>query len=162
MRPANIIFRYLHFSPDILASPLVCNPLFSFRVSGFYFFLRTSNAIRNIPWSSLRSDFVSWSLIDVLSIAMVIGVQVTYQSLFIIWWMDPTENQADNPWIRALAAITTGLLWLKAVSFLKMGNMHLATFVFALVEVRKSIAAFHVASNHKISYSRSFPFNAGQ
>jgi hypothetical protein len=85
---------------------------------------------------------VSWGLIDILSIAMVIAVQIVYQLYYRLQY---------EPWVRALAAITTGLLWLKAVSFLKMVNMQLATFVFALVEVRKNIAAIHVPSNHKIS-----------
>jgi hypothetical protein len=101
---------------------------------------------------------VIWSIIDILSIAMVIAVQATYHHKK-YWSPVYYHYPLDAPWIRVLAAITTGLLWLKAVSFLKMVKMHLATFVFALVEVRKSIAAFHVPSNHKISYSRSFSFH---
>jgi hypothetical protein len=143
--------------------PLVGDPLFLFRTISFYFFLRTFNSIRNIPWSSLRSDFGIWSIIDILAIVLVIAVQSMYQANGNVWSFresadDNTKIRADAC-IRAFAAITTGLLWLKAVGFLKMVNMHLATFLFALVEVRKSIAAFQVPSNHKISYSRSFFFH---
>jgi hypothetical protein len=99
---------------------------------------------------------VSWSLIDVLSIAMVIAVQAIYQYYFrqgyrrfAVGGQSIPSRPNNEPWIRAFAAITTGLLWLKFVSFLKVVNMQLATFVFALVEVRTSIAAFHVPSKQK-------------
>jgi hypothetical protein len=54
------------------------------------------------------------------------------------------ERMEDANILRGLLAVTTGLLWLRVLSFLKAINIQLATFILAIVTITKDIMFFCV------------------
>lgn len=86
-----------------------------------------------------RKYFLSfWELIDVLSVLFALTSSVAMRWQFSI--LDNGFEDANG--LRGLLAVTTGLLWLRALGFLKAINRQLATFVLAIIQIMKDIVWF--------------------
>ena len=80
-----------------------------------------------------------WNLVDFLAILLAAISSITMRWQFTI--SDETGIE-DNDALRGLLAVTTGLLYLRVLNFLKAINMQLATFVLAIVQITKDIFWF--------------------
>lgn len=103
----------------------------------FYFLIRETGKGISLCMVTrkARTYFVSfWNLIDLGTIVLGLVSTVAMRS------------QSFNG-LRNLCAVTTGLLWLRVLSYLKGINMQLATFVLAILQVRRwihSIACLNI------------------
>jgi hypothetical protein len=86
-----------------------------------------------------RKYFLSfWEFIDVLSVLFALTSSVAMR-----WQFSILENGFDDAnSLRGLLAVTTGLLWLRALGFMKAINMQLATFVLAIIQIMKDVVWF--------------------
>jgi len=104
-----------------------------FYISTVYFIWRLLGEIFStsiISWKILRANFYTfWTLVDLVSIilASIVG-SLDYINV------DDDEIAFSPHWF-GLFAVVTGFLWLKLLSFLKVMNPTLATFMLAISQV---------------------------
>lgn len=99
----------------------------------FYFIIREIGKAITILERTRQARVYLWSFWNitdisstVLALSSTIAIRMTYSR-------DIDYENIDS--LRALLAVTTGLLWLRALSLLKVLNMQLATFVLAILQV---------------------------
>mmetsp|Transcript_16673 Transcript_16673/g.22335 ORF Transcript_16673/g.22335 Transcript_16673/m.22335 type:complete len:831 (+) Transcript_16673:1-2493(+) len=111
-----------------------------FYISTLYFFWRLIGEVFSTlitSWQVFRVNFLTpWTIVDVASIIMSV---ICFGLL-----MSPTNgnNQLgiySEEWF-SFFAVLTGLLWIKLLSFLKVMNPALATFVLAIGQVLNDVA----------------------
>jgi len=96
-----------------------------------------ASSMSRISKKSFWSNFGTfWSMIDISSI--IVTLLATIGNLF---WSEWLENNHDESW-RIVLAIATGLLWIKLISFLKVLNRQLATFVLSIMQIARDILWF--------------------
>ena len=109
----------------------------------FYFIIRELGKAISLSLISARgfwSKFVwgFWNVVDVFSILFSLASTIFLRVQFSEDFSLGEESRA----IRWCLSVATGLLWLRALGFLKTVNMQLATFVLATVQITKDLAWF--------------------
>ena len=109
----------------------------------FYFIIRELGKAISLSLISARgfwSKFVwgFWNVVDVFSILFSLASTIFLRVQFSEGFSLGDESRA----IRWCLSVATGLLWLRALGFLKTVNMQLATFVLATVQITKDLSWF--------------------
>uniref|UniRef100_A0A7S2UNT3 Ion transport domain-containing protein n=1 Tax=Attheya septentrionalis TaxID=420275 RepID=A0A7S2UNT3_9STRA len=107
----------------------------------FYFVIRELGKAISLSMITRGAFFQSyfwsfWNIVDILATGLALG-STTAMRLNL-----DTDVSASSDLLRALLAITTGLLWLRVLGLLKTVNMQLATFVLATVQITRDILWF--------------------
>mmetsp|Transcript_56571 Transcript_56571/g.137360 ORF Transcript_56571/g.137360 Transcript_56571/m.137360 type:complete len:1430 (-) Transcript_56571:877-5166(-) len=106
---------------------------------GIFYFVITeigkAVALLQITKNARRYFMTFWNIIDITATGLAL-----VSSVFIRWKYG--EDQGDDQFLRGLLAVTTGFLWLKVLSFLKIINLQLATFILAIIQITKDILWF--------------------
>jgi len=109
----------------------------------FYFIIRELGKAISLSLISSRGFWSKffwgvWNVVDVFSILFSLA-----STIFIrVQFSEDTSLGEESRAIRWCLSVATGLLWLRALGFLKTINMHLATFVLATVQITKDLAWF--------------------
>ena len=104
----------------------------------FYFVIRETGKAISLCMITRRARvyFLSfWNLGDLLTTILALTSLIIIRS---------TMESPNFVLIRNLCAVTTGLLWIRVLSFLKGINMMLATFVLAILQITRDILWFCV------------------
>ena len=86
----------------------------------------------------LRFFWGFWNVVDIFSILFSLVSTIFLRVQFSKGVSLGEESRA----VRWCLSLTTGLLWLKVLSYLKSINMQLATFVLAVIQITKDLAWF--------------------
>lgn len=116
----------------------------------FYFVIREIGKAVSLCMVSNRARIYFWSFwnwLDLLSTILALGSSVAIRAAL----EEEMTDVANIHHLRTLLAVTTGLLWLRVLNFLKGINMQLATFVFAILQVSTSKYGFLEAERLTIS-----------
>lgn len=108
----------------------------------FYFLIRELGKAITILERTKQATIYLWSfwnVTDILS-TMLTLVSVVVIRVINSEFLDLSNIQST----RVLLAISTGLLWLRVLSLLKTLNIHLATFVLAIIQITRDILWFCV------------------
>mmetsp|Transcript_23241 Transcript_23241/g.34307 ORF Transcript_23241/g.34307 Transcript_23241/m.34307 type:complete len:905 (+) Transcript_23241:675-3389(+) len=106
----------------------------------FYFIIRELGKCITLLERTRRAKVYLWSfwnITDILSTALALCSTISLRLKFL---QDVDFDGIES--LRALLAVTTGLLWLRALSLLKSLNIQLATFVLAIIQICKDIIWF--------------------
>ena len=106
----------------------------------FYFVIRELGKSITIIERTRQASIYLWSIwniADILSTAFAL----TSTILIRINFSETIDFDTIDP-LRAFLAITTGCLWVRALSLLKSLNIQLATFVLAILQICKDILWF--------------------
>ena len=121
------------------ASPsAVLRYIYLANVGIFYFVIRETGKAISLCMITGRARvyFLSfWNLSDMLSTILSLTSLIIIRS---------TMESPDYGMIRNICTVTTGLLWLRVLSFLKGINIMLATFVLAIIQISRDILWFCV------------------
>ena len=109
----------------------------------FYFIIRELGKAISLSlisargfWSRVFWGF--WNVVDIFSILFSLASTIFLR----VQLSEDVSLGGDSRAIRWCLSVATGLLWLRALGFLKTINMHLATFVLATVQITKDLAWF--------------------
>ena len=109
----------------------------------FYFIIRELGKATSLSlisargfWSKVFWGF--WNVVDIFSILFSLASTIFLRVQF----SEDISLGEESRAIRWCLSVATGLLWLRALGFLKTINMHLATFVLATVQITKDLAWF--------------------
>lgn len=109
----------------------------------FYFIIRELGKAVSLSlisargfWSRVFWGF--WNVVDIFSILFSLASTIFLRVQF----SEDVSLGEESRAIRWCLSVATGLLWLRALGFLKTINMHLATFVLATVQITKDLAWF--------------------
>lgn len=108
----------------------------------FYFLIRELGKAITILERTKQATIYLWSfwnVTDILS-TMLTLISVVVIRVINSEFLDLSNIQST----RVLLAIATGLLWLRVLSLLKTLNIHLATFVLAIIQITRDILWFCV------------------
>lgn len=106
----------------------------------FYFVIRELGKCITILERTRQASIYLWSIwniADILSTVFALASTILIRINF-----SETLNFDDIDPLRAFLAITTGCLWMRALSILKSLNIQLATFVLAILQICKDILWF--------------------
>ena len=111
---------------NILLCCLVCN------VGAFYFVVREIGKAVSLSMINrqARLYFLGfWNATDLLATFLALASTAAIRSF-------PSDDGVPAP-LRYLLTLTTGILWLRVLSFLKGINMQMATFVLAILQISR-------------------------
>jgi hypothetical protein len=106
----------------------------------FYFIIRElGKGITLVSLTRQASVYLwsFWNITDILCTFFALASTMTIRLLF-----SKTVDYDAIDGLRSVLAVTTGLLWLRALSLLKSLNIQLATFVLAILQISKDIFWF--------------------
>lgn len=109
----------------------------------FYFIIRELGKAISLSLISARGFWSNffwgfWNVVDILSILFSLASTIFLRVQF----SEDVSLGEESRAIRWCLSVATGLLWLRALGFLKTVNMQLATFVLATVQITKDLAWF--------------------
>ena len=109
----------------------------------FYFIIRELGKAVSLSLMSARGFWSRvfwgfWNVVDIFSILFSLASTIFLRVQF----SEDVSLGEESRAIRWCLSVATGLLWLRALGFLKTINMHLATFVLATVQITKDLAWF--------------------
>jgi len=109
--------------------------------AGFYFSFRMLGNIismSRISWHVFRANFFNlWQLVEMTAVTLVMVALAFFNAIDV---QDIIKHQGNSFFI--FIAVTTGLLWLNFVGFLRVLNWKLATFVLAILQIIRDICLF--------------------
>ena len=109
----------------------------------FYFIIRELGKAVSLALVTRRAFWLRffwsfWNIVDIFSILFSLGSTVFLRVQF----SDEISLGEESRALRWCLSVTTGLLWLKVLGYLKTINMQLATFVLAVIQITKDLAWF--------------------
>jgi hypothetical protein len=127
---ALLIYGYRRAVNGVLlgrARGTILSHVFVTNIGTFYFVQREIGkaiSLYMISRRRVRVYWTVWNVIDLLATFLSLSSTVALRLPY-------------TPGLRTLYAITTGFMWLRVLSYLKGINMQLATFVLAILQVRR-------------------------
>lgn len=123
-----LIFGYRRAIDGVLLGKSPGNVLWNIylaNIGTFYFVIREIGKAISLCMITRRARvYVTfWNLIDLVATILVLVSTVAMRSQY--------------SGLRVLCAVTTGFMWLRVLSYLKGINMQLATYVLAIIQVRR-------------------------
>lgn len=113
----------------------------------FYFVIRELGKAVSLSMINRRARhyFMSfWNLSDLLATLLALTSTVAIRSHFSAENNGIRGIESTSDSLRYLLTATTGILWLRVLSFLKGINMQLATFVLAILQISRDVIWFCV------------------
>eukprot|EP00977_Amphora_coffeiformis_P010169 scaffold2363_cov159-Amphora_coffeaeformis.AAC.31 len=113
----------------------------------FYFVIRELGKAVSLSMINqhARHYFLSfWNLSDLLATLLALTSTIAIRSHFSADITDTIGTENVPVTLRYLLTATTGILWLRVLSFLKGINMQLATFVLAILQISRDVIWFCV------------------
>jgi hypothetical protein len=121
----------------------------------FYFIIRELGKGITILERTRQASIYLWSFWNITDILSTLFALCSTMALRIYFSDEIKYDEIDG--LRALLAITTGFLWLRALSLLKSLNIQLATFVLAILQICKDILWFLIILGALVaSFSQMF------
>jgi hypothetical protein len=106
----------------------------------FYFVIRELGKCITILERTRHASIYLWSIWNIADILSTVFA-LTSTILIRVNFSDTIDYGNINP-LRAFLSVTTGCLWMRALSLLKSLNIQLATFVLAILQICKDILWF--------------------
>lgn len=121
----------------------------------FYFIIRELGKGITILERTRAASIYLWSFWNITDILSTMFALCSTMALRIYFSDNIKYDELSG--LRALLAVTTGLLWLRALSLLKSLNIQLATFVLAILQICKDILWFLIILGALVaSFSQMF------
>jgi len=109
----------------------------------FYFIIRELGKVVSLALITTKAFWLRffwgfWNVVDIFSILFSLGSTIFLR----VQLSEGVPLGEESRALRWCLSVTTGLLWLKVLGYLKSINMQLATFVLAVIQITRDLAWF--------------------